>query len=136
MKGLSLIFALLLTTAPAGAGEADTWSAVAEKIGAAITSAESLYARRNAEEARRAVTDAYFGIFEDSQMEAALRTQIGARHAYNVERRFGNLRKAIKKDKGLEAVREIADDLRAVLRQDAKALDDAGVPRKVFKVNQ
>jgi len=128
MKRLPVLLILLIAALPASAGEPQSWAAVAERIAGRIDQAETLYRQGKADEARRAVADSYFGIFEKSEMEEALTKRMGHDHAEEMEDRFGDLRKAIKADKGIEVVRRLADDLRTALRKDGKALDDAGVP--------
>lgn len=128
MKRLPVLLILLIAAVPALAGEPQSWAGVAEQIAGRIDEAETLYRKGRADEAQRVVADSYFGIFEKSEMEDALSARMGHDHAEEVEERFGDLRKAIKADKGIEVVRRLADDLRTALRKDGKALDDAGVP--------
>lgn len=121
--------------APAAEGDA-VWQPLAEEIAQILDEVEVAYGAGDAKAARRGVIRAYFGVFEDRKMEAAMRMTIGAKHTYKVEKKFGALRKAIKKGAGADEIKAIGDDLRAALRRDAKVLDEAGIPAEVFKVNQ
>ncbi len=136
IRTLSLIGLLVLLAQPAGADGRASWQDVADQILTLIDRAEEQYRSGDKVSARRAVVEAYFGVFEDQKMEAAVRTTIGANHAYLVERQFGGLRKAIKKDATAAEVHELAERLREAVARDAAALDEAGVSREVFRVNE
>ena len=112
-----------------------TWRDVALQVNAELARAETLFFRGDKAGAKKAVMEAYFGVFETEKMEAAMRTELGAKYTYRVERRFGAIRKAIKKDDG-DAVRKISRSLRKTLEEDAAKLEAASIPRQVFKVNQ
>ncbi len=126
---------IVFTSVPAHAEPQQVWRPLGEKIVQLIDEAQSRYKAGDAKTARRAVTKAYFGLFEDRKMEAAMRTAIGAKHTYQVEKRFGDLRKAIKNAESIETIDAIAQSIRESIRRDAKVLDKAGVPAEVFKVN-
>ena len=115
------------------ASPAASWSQVAEEIVARITVAESLYQDGKPTEAGRAVVEAYFGVFEDSKMEAAMRMELGARHTYQVEQQFGALRKAIRQQADVKTIRTLTQGIRAAVRRDARALDQAKIPMQVFE---
>jgi len=130
---------LLLSTLLLGVGaSADDsyWSGIAGKIVGHVDRAESLYADGDPKGARRAVIEAYFGVFEETKMEAAMRIELGAKHTYQVERLFGALRKAIKKGVGQVELAENATALREAIVRDALLLDSAGITPEVFRVNE
>jgi len=116
--------------------ETSTWSQVAGEIDTHISQAESLYREDKPTEAGRAVIQAYFGVFEDKKMEAAMRMELGAKHTYQVEQQFGALRKAIRTQADMPVVQELAQGIRESVTRDAIALDQAGIPMEVFKVKQ
>lgn len=120
----------------AAAAESSTWSEVAEEIAAQISLAESLYQEDKPTEARRAVSQAYFGVFEDKKMEAAMRIELGAKYTYQVEQQFGALRKAIRVQADKETVQGLAQGIRETVMRDARTLDQANIPLEVFEVNQ
>lgn len=128
-----LYFLVLCGSALASA--AASWSQVAEEIVAHIGEAESLYQDGRTTEAGRAVVAAYFGVFEDSKMEAAMRIELGARHTYQVEQQFGDLRKAIRQQAGVQTIRTLGQGIREAVVRDAQALDKANIPMHVFEVN-
>lgn len=127
---LSLLPAIGWTAEPAG------WLAVAEAVVEHIDAAEQSYLAGDAKQAKRSVVSAYFGVFEDRKMEAAMRMELGAKHTYQVERLFGDLRKAIQKGQDAADVNAIAESIRVAMRRDAEKLDQAGIPLEVFQVNQ
>ena len=131
-----LVFIVLLVTAsPSMGSDLVTWRDVALQVNAELARAETLFFRGDKAGAKKAVMEAYFGVSETEKMEAAMRTELGAKYTYRVERRFGAIRKAIKKDDG-DAVRKISRSLRKTLEEDAAKLEAASIPRQVFKVNQ
>lgn len=119
---------------PAWSETPAVWQPVAEEIVAIIDKAESQYQAGDVDAARRAVVEAYFGVFESRKMEAAMRITIGAQHTYMVEKLFGDMRKAIKNGESADAVHDIAENIRQAVRRDAVVLDEAGVPAEVFEV--
>lgn len=131
-SGLLCLLAFNGTNSVAGTSN---WSQVAVEIVAQIDQAESLYRQGEQTEAARAVTRAYFGIFEDRKMEAAMRMELGAKHTYQVEQQFGALRKAIRGDADEPTVQELARGLRESVARDARALDEAQIPMDVFGTN-
>jgi len=112
------------------------WTGVAGQVNAALDHAEALYREGDAKGAKKAVLHAYFGVFESTKMEAAMRTEISAKHTFKVERRFGGIRKAIKKGKTAEEVKALTEELKGLLLADAGQLDKAGISKEVFRVNQ
>ena len=116
------------------ATEAASWSQVAGEIVAHIDNAESLYREGKPAEAGQAVTQAYFGVFEDKKMEAAMRIELGAKHTYQVEKQFGALRKAIRREAGRETIQQLAQGIRESVVNDARTLDQANIPMEVFEV--
>jgi hypothetical protein len=135
MKKHVLWILLVVITSTVIANES-SWLTVAEAVVKHIDEAEAAYAKGDSTEAKRAVVSAYFGVFEDRKMEAAMRMELGAKHTYLVEKNFGKFRKAIQQNAGAEQVALIAEEIRLAMRRDALLLDQAGIPLTVFKVNQ
>ena len=131
LSGLMYLWALC---GSAAAAETFAWSQVAEEIVAQINMAESFYQEDKPKEAGHAVTKAYFGIFEDRKMEAAMRIELGARHAYEVEQQFGALRKAIRRQADKQTVQGLSQEIRVSVERDARALDQANIPMEVFEI--
>ncbi|GEM_PF-309496 len=130
LRGAFLLL-LLTALAPAWAG-ADTWTPLAATIGSELTHGLDLYRQGQAKAARGTVTRAYFGLFEDRRMEAAMRTELGARYTYKVEKRFSALRRAIKAGVPVAELEAQIRELTEILKRDAGRLDAAGVPARVF----
>ena len=135
---LILMVCVLLTvrTEVVMAQTANHWSGVAQRIVGHLDQALQSYRKGDAKGARRAVIAAYFGEFEDSKMEAAMRMQLGAKYTWKVEKRFGALRKAIKAGTSPEELATMTRELQEILARDAEQLDQAGIDPKVFEVNQ
>ena len=132
-----LLFIILLAAGSSNAlAEGGYWQGVADEIAVVLNDAEKIYAQGDAKRAKKAVQHAYFGLFESSKMEAALRKEIGAKPTYLVERKFGDMRKAIVEKTTVEDLHALAEDLRGALSRDAIRLDKAGIAKDVFTVNQ
>ena len=112
--------------------EAFRWALVAEQVVEQLE--QALAARRagDADQARQALLTAYFGVFEDRKMEAALRKELGQTHTVEVEARFNDLRKAITARAAPAEMAEKVLALSEILRKDALALDAQGVPEQVY----
>jgi hypothetical protein len=130
------VLCLSVFCAGVSVAEMTAWVQVAEEIDTHISQAESLYLQGKSTEAGRAVIQAYFGVFEDKKMEAAMRMEIGAQHTYEVEQQFGALRKAIRSQADTQTVKKLAQGIRESVMRDAKVLDQANIPMEVFKVKQ
>ena len=125
-------FALgLLAAGTALAGDF-RWGSVAEAVAAQLEAALAASRAGDADGARQAVLTAYFGLFEDRKMEAAVRKELGQAHTAEVEDRFNALRKAVGGGAAPEALAGRVAELSEILRQDALALDKAGVPEQVY----
>lgn len=115
-----------------GVSLAGGWADMAEEVVVRIDEAESLYLSGDAKGAGRSVVEAYFGIFEDKKMEAAIRTTLGSKHAWKVERLFGKMRKLIKKGASAEELKAAAVKVREAVRRDSLVLDEKEIPLAVF----
>lgn len=133
----TLVAALLLWMAglmPADAAEA-YWQGVAGGVSATLAEAEAASARGEVDAAKRAINEAYFRRFEDAKLEAAIRKEVSAKRAAQIERMFADMRKAVTAgDQGAAA--KFATEIRQALTADAKALDAAKISPDVFAVNQ
>lgn len=127
--------AVLLALATLPAHAAGYWSELAARISAEVAKAEQHALAGRVDDAKKAITAAYFGLFESEKMEAAIRKEIGAKHAAQREKLFGDLRKLAARGTP-EEIRATTAELRAGLAEDAAALDKAGIPADVFAVNQ
>jgi hypothetical protein len=136
MLGRILMILLILSAAvPSLAAEAGHWQTIAVEIGKQLQLVRSLAEQSKPQDAKRAITSAYFDGFENSKLEAAIRKEIGAKPAAERERRFSDLRKAVNAG-DLKRVAGICQTLADEIAADAKQLDLAKVPPEVFAVNQ
>ena len=135
---LGALAGLALLGAGAGAGTGGAaaaefrWAGVAEEVAGQLDQAVAANKAGTADRARQAVLTAYFGLFEDRKMEAAIRKELGQAHTVELEDRFNALRKAVGGGAAPEAVAAQAAELSAMLRKDAIALDALGVPEQVY----
>jgi hypothetical protein len=125
---------LLLQAGHAFAAEGH-WARVASGVGQSLDEAEALFAKGDAQGAKRAINDAYFARFEDTKLEAAIRKEIGARRAYEIEKLFGTMRKAAGGGDA-STLKDASAQIRAAVVKDASQLDAAKIPPDVFQVNQ
>ena len=114
----------------AGAGTF-SWTAVAEETIAALNEASLHQAEGDIAQCKRAIVQAYFGVFEEQKMEAAMRKMLGESHAFMVERQFSALRRDAATATPADFSRTVAT-LAEQLRADARQLDALGVPAEVY----
>lgn len=135
LLALALIAAPLLTAPLSAQADGGHWQTKAEDVGKAVTAAETTFLKGDVDGAKRAVTEAYFGHFEETKLEGAMRKHIGAKRAAEVEKMFATLRKAMGANDSAQ-VKAVAQGLRDAMKTDAKILDDAKVSPDVYEVNQ
>jgi len=137
LKLVQILLAVSLCFVFANGANASThWANLAESIVVSVQAAQNAHQKGDTQGAKRAVVEAYFGIFEGAKMEAAMRITRGAKYTYKVERLFGKLRKLVASDASKDEISDLATSLIEVIRQDAHLLDAAEIPPEVFKVNQ
>lgn len=123
-----------LLAAPAHAG-GTYWAGVAEETIAALAQARDAHQAGDTDAAKKASITAYFGVFESRKLEAALRKEMGQKHTVAVESQFNQLRKMLGQGAPADDVAKLVGQLSDVLREDAKILDDKGIPEDVFNLN-
>lgn len=129
-----LLAAMLALAVPVGAAEPH-WQGVAATVTAAVDDVVARFEAGDHKAARAALTQAYFGRFEESKMETAVRQAISQDRAVEVEGMFADIRTAMKAG-DLAEVKRLAATLRQALKTDAKALDDAKVAPETLAVTQ
>lgn len=132
------VLCLLLAMSAASVAQAadEDWMPVADQVIEQLEAALASYQAGDAKTARREVIQAYFGPFEGEKMEAAIRSHLGIEPAFLLERQFGDIRKDIKSGAPENEVAAAVDELKQALVDHAKQLNEAGVPRSVYEVNQ
>ncbi|HYD30397.1 MAG TPA: hypothetical protein VEB64_06005 [Azospirillaceae bacterium] len=127
--------AVALMSAVPSQAEGNYWAGVAEETIAALTTLREAHRAGDVDSAKKAAITAYFGVFETRKLEAALRKEMGQKHTVAVESQFNQLRKMVGQGASAEEVAKRVTQLSDVLREDAKLLDDKGIPENVFIVN-
>ena len=112
------------------------WQGVAVEVISDLNDAQSEYLDGDVAAAQSSLISSYFGHFEGQKMEAAMRMELGAKHTYSVERMFGQLRKQLKLEDNVLAIKVLVASMAGALTADAILLDDAGITAEVFRVNQ
>ena len=102
------------------------WDDAADAIEVVANRAVELYEAGELDEAYTYAKATYWGYYETTGFERNTMTRISGARVSEVELAFTNLRKAIKKDNGIDAVREKADALVALLHEDALILNPEG----------
>ncbi|WP_298834026.1 FTR1 family protein [uncultured Campylobacter sp.] len=103
-------FALLALIFPLAMLFADTdYRAEAATIKEKFAQAIKLYVDGNNSEARKITQEAYFGHFEN--LEAGIRINLSQKKSYDMEKQFGDIRKAIKAEKPLNEIQAMIDNL-------------------------
>lgn len=113
-------------------GEANPWSAVVKGIEGNLGGVIKAYSEGDHRLAKSYLTDAYFLLFEGKGMESAIRTNISAKRAYEIESLFGDIRKAINRKAPTSELESLIGELKEVLREDAERLYRMGaLPEEV-----
>ena len=127
LRSISASLLLLLLIPSPSMGKENPWLPVTERISKVLDDVSSAYEKGKIRDAKSYLTDAYFGIFEATGMEGAIRTGISARRAYEVESMFGDIRKAINRKAPASEVKDLVEDLKRALREDAERLYRFGI---------
>ena len=125
---LCIILFFFLVSGRVYAGQ-DAWAGIAMEIEIVLHDAMKLYETGKANDAMEKAADAYFGIFEGEKanMEIAVRRHISLKKATELEKGFGDLRKAMFNKAPLSDVKKQTVNLIDALRNTAKELDRRGV---------
>ncbi|MEK7846668.1 MAG: hypothetical protein AAB257_06865 [Nitrospinota bacterium] len=124
---LAILF-LFSVTGTVLAGQ-NNWLLITDEIENALHSALKSYEAGRTMEAMEKVADAYFGIFEGEKanMEIAVRRFISLKKATELEKGFGDLRKAMFNKAPLSDVKRQTVNLVDALKNAARELDRKGV---------
>ena len=90
------IMALCLFLPAASTDAAQTWQQIHDHIAAEMENVYTIYQTGNAEGAKDAVNDIYYGIYEKDGLESAVRSGISSKSANLTEYQFYTLKKAIR----------------------------------------
>jgi hypothetical protein len=136
VAGVVCVLALSLpygVRADGAASEAGYWRGVAAEVSAVFDDMIEAVRRGDDKAAKRSQTRAYFGVFEERKMEAAIRKTFGQARAYEIESGFSQVRRMIGKGSA-EDIQDALDALVGLIKHDAVALDQAGVSKDVYDV--
>lgn len=128
MKQILLAILLFSITGTVLAGQ-NNWAHIADEIEKALHSALKSYEDGKASDAMEKVADAYFGIFEGDKanMEIAVRRFISLKKATELEKGFGDMRKAMFDKVPLTGIKRQAMELIRAVKEAAGKLDGKGV---------
>ena len=124
---LSYVFIFLLMVVSSYA--ADNWVSVADRIDAIVKQALQSYENGKVTEAMEMVADAYFGVFEGetANMEIAVRRYLSLKKATELEKGFGDIRKAMFNKISAADIKKQTAVLIEKVKAAAKELDRKGV---------
>lgn len=123
-----LVLVFLLPAVPVFAAP-KTWNDVVNDINAELQKAEEAYRRGDVPGAKNGVNEAYFGPYEGSQMEKAVRLNISAQANAQIEAKFREIKKAMTGKKDIAEIESQVAELIRELRALANQMDGTGNSR-------
>ncbi|HJV45092.1 MAG TPA: FTR1 family protein [Bacillota bacterium] len=121
-KKASVLFVLMICFLTSSVSADESWSRVASQIDSLFQKAVGAYEKGNKEGAKEFLNQAYFGPFESERMEQAIRLNISAKRAAEIEFEFSSLKKKIAKGEDPADIRQAVAGLSQMIKQDAKTL--------------
>lgn len=118
---VAALFFLFTATSPAGA--AQNWMQVYAHVEQMINKGVDQYNHGDLEGAKKTINDSYYGVYENDGLEKAIRTTISSKNANLTEYQYSELKKAVRDNKGKEAVRSEADKLLSMMKTDIASLE-------------
>jgi high-affinity iron transporter len=100
-----------------------TWNDVVNNVEKELTKATEAYRKGNVAKAKEFVNEAYFGPYEQGQMEKAVRLNVSAQANAQVEAKFRDIKKSMTAGKDIRDIEEKSRDLMSQLRVLANQLD-------------
>ncbi|MDR3264859.1 MAG: FTR1 family iron permease [Synergistaceae bacterium] len=118
---------LVLSVFPLSAGVAQSrwssWNEIVDQMDVSLNKAYDAYFKKDAEDAKNWVNDAYFGYYEKEGVERAVLSYISGKRASTVEYQFGIVKKLMTEGAGNREIRASLDLLSKMLHEDADQLD-------------
>jgi len=128
MKKVLVFLAALLLFLPAiPADAAQTWQQIHDRIGVQMDQVYEIYKTGNAEGAKDAVNDIYYGIYEKDGLESAVRSGISSKSANLTEYQFYTLKKVIRAGAPQAEVEAEGAKLLDMIQAEVTALETKGV---------
>lgn len=116
---------LFFTSVPLHAGVRD-WGSTVQRVDEVLNSSMEYYSDGRTDEAKKAVTEAYFNLFEGEGMEDAVSLYISDARKSELEGMFNDLRGAIAKKRPLSEIGKKKELLVSALKYDAARLSTGG----------
>ena len=128
MKKVLVFLATLLLFLPAiPADAAQTWQQIHDRIGVQMDQVYEIYKTGNAEGAKDAGNDIYYGIYEKDGLESAVRSGISSKSANLTEYQFYTLKKVIRAGAPQAEVEAEGAKLLDMIQAEVTALETKGV---------
>ena len=128
MKKVLVFLATLLLFLPViPADAAQTWQQIHDRIGVQMDQVYEIYKTGNAEGAKDAVNDIYYGIYEKDGLESAVRSGISSKSANLTEYQFYTLKKAIRAGAPQAEVEAEGAKLLDMIQAEVTTLETKGV---------
>ena len=121
LKQKTLLLLFILISIPSQVFAA-SWNQVVEDISSILDEALVIYEKGEVQQAKDKVNDAYFGPFEGEEMEQAIRLNISAKRAFELEERFSMIKKLMTKGASAVEITAVMDQLKGMLQEDASLL--------------
>lgn len=113
---------LLMFVFQQGASAATSWMGVVNEIHVLLDKAIEEYKDGDQAKAKELVNEAYFGPFESEKMEQAIRINISAKRAAEIEFQFNTIKKKINSGNDIRTIQQEAEELMKMLNTDATVL--------------
>lgn len=126
-KLFAFITALLLLLPAIPADAAQTWQQIHDRIGVQMDQVYEIYKTGNAEGAKDAVNDIYYGIYEKDGLESAVRSGISSKSANLTEYQFYTLKKVIRAGAPQAEVEAEGAKLLDMIQAEVTTLETKGV---------
>ena len=127
MKKLLMCIAALILLLPKAADAAQTWQQIHDRIGTEMQQVYAIYKTGDAEGAKDAVNNIYYGIYEKDGLESAVRSGISAKSANLTEYQFYTLKKAIRAGAPQAEIEAEGAKLLDMIQAEVTTLETAGV---------
>lgn len=102
---------------------ANSWREVAAEVEQILNEALAAYELGDVKGAKDLVNKAYYGPFEKGGLERAIRSNISARRMYEMEDKFGRIKKLMESGAPPAEVARLVTQLEEMVREDANRLD-------------
>ena len=120
---IAVLCAAWPVSSPAAARKYADWNEIAGEMAVLLNEYYEAYFRKDVEQAKNLVNDAYFGFYEKEGFERTVMTYISGKRGAHVEYQFPLIKKMMTDGAPNKEVRTALDYLIKMLREDANQLD-------------